>query len=113
MLTPITTSPNAATPEVAVAPAPARRAGSEPASAVVTVSASGARAAATQDAAKVATGAAQASADVNQDGTVSDQEQLTEDAQRALKKALLEGGPGLDAALQAYQSIASLADVQR
>lgn len=79
----------------------------------MTVSAAGARAAASQDMAKVATGIVQVSADVNRDGTVSDQEQQTDTAQLALKRALLTGGPDLDRALEAYQSVASLADVQR
>jgi hypothetical protein len=102
-------------PSVAVAaPEPVRRPVAEAASAVVTVSSAGARASsASQDAAKVATGIVQASADINHDGTVSDQEQQTDDAQRALKKALVEGGPNLEEALQAYQAIASLADAQR
>ena len=99
----------------AAAPAAAavRRTGAEAAATVVTVSAEGARAAASQDTAKVATGIVQVAADVNGDGTVSDQEQQTDDAQLALKKAMLEGGPDLDQALQAYQTIASLADAQR
>ena len=96
----------------AIAPPRVSRAGDEAPSVVVTVSA-GARVAASQDSAKVATGVVLASADVNRDGTVSDQEQLTEDAQLALKKALLAGSPDLEQALQAYQAIASLADAQR
>lgn len=95
------------------AAAPAVRRAAAEASAVVAVSSAGARAAAAQDTAKIATGIVHASADVNADGTVSEQEQQTEDAQLALKKALLEGGAGLDEALQAYQAIASLADAQR
>jgi len=91
----------------------ARRSPPEGSAAVVTVSAAAARAAASQDTAKVATGIVQAAADVNHDGTLSDQEQQTDDAQVALKKAMLEGGPNLDAALQAYQQIASLSDAQR
>lgn len=83
------------------------------AASVVTVSAAGARAAASQDTAKVATGVVHASADINQDGTVSSQEQQTETAQAALQKALLGGGGNLEEALQAYQAIASLADAQR
>ena len=107
------TSAQSTPPSVApAAPEPARRPVAEAASAVVTVSPAGARAAALQTA-KIATGIVQASADINHDGTVSDQEQQTDDAQLALKKALLEGGPDLDAALQAYQTIASLADAQR
>ncbi|WP_394407878.1 hypothetical protein [Roseateles sp. BYS78W] len=77
------------------------------------MSAAGARVAASQDTAKIATGIVHASADVNGDGTVSDQEQQTEDAQVALKKAMLEGGPNLEQALQTYETIAALADVQR
>jgi hypothetical protein len=106
---PLTTPAPGATP----APEPARRAVAEAVSSVVSVSAAGARAAASQDTAKVATGIVHVSADVNHDGTVSEQEQQTDDAQLALKKAMLEGGPNLDEALQAYQAIASLADAQR
>jgi len=95
------------------APAPARQADERTASAVVTVSAAGARVAASQDTAKIATGIVHASADVNGDGTVSDQEQQTEDAQSALKKATLEGSPNLEQALQTYETIAALADAQR
>jgi hypothetical protein len=108
--TPPSSTPPSAAP---AAPEPVRRPAAEPASSVVSVSAAGARAAASQDTAKVATGIVHVSADVNHDGTVSEQEQQTDDAQLALKKALLEGGPELDAALQAYQMIASLADAQR
>lgn len=113
MVTPVTPSSNAAVAASPAAPAPARRAEAQAASAVVTVSAAGVRAAASQDAAKVATGVVYATADVNADGTVSDQEQKTEDAQLTLKKALMEGSPNLEEALQAYQTIASLADAQR
>lgn len=115
MVTPVTSSLSNAPPGAADGPAPARRAvaDSDAASAVVTVSAAGARAAAAQDSAKVATGVVHATADVNRDGTVSDQEQQTEDAQLALRKAMLEGSANLEQALQAYQSIASLADAQR
>lgn len=113
MLTPVTPSTGAPSAGPVAASAPTRRVEAEAASVVVTVSAQGARAAAEKDTAKIATGIVHVSADVNQDGTVSDQEQQTDDAQLALKKALLEGGPDLDAALQAYQTIASLADAQR
>lgn len=108
---------NLAAPAVAVSASsatPVRRAEAGPAvAAIVTLSAAGARAAASQDAAKVATGVVHASADINQDGTVSAQEQQTETAQAALKKAILEGGSNLEEALQAYQAVASLADAQR
>lgn len=113
MVAPVTSTPNPAAASTPVAPAPARRAAAEAASVVVTVSAAGARAAASQDSAKVATGVVHATADVNSDGTVSDQEQQTEDAQLTLKKALMEGSPDLEQALQAYQTIASMADAQR
>lgn len=113
MLPPVNTITSASPSGVAAAPAPARRAASEAASVVVTVSAAGARAAASQDSAKVATGVVHVTADVNHDGTVSDQEHQTETAQLALKRALMEGGPDLDQALEAYQSVASLSDVQR
>jgi len=115
MVTPVSSSLSNAPSGAAGSSAPARRAATEAqaASAVVMVSAAGARAAAAQDSAKVATGVVHATADVNRDGTVSDQEQQTEDAQLALRKAMLEGGANLEQALQAYQSIASLADAQR
>lgn len=112
MLPPVNPAASAA-PSGAAAPAPVRRDEPQAASAWVTVSAAGARAAASQDMAKVATGIVQVSADVNRDGTVSDQEQQTDTAQLALKRALLTGGPDLDRALEAYQSVAALADVQR
>lgn len=113
MLPPVTPAASASPSGVANGPVPVRRTASEAASAVVTVSAAGARAAASQDSAKVATGIVHVTADVNHDGTVSDQEQQTETAQLALKRVLMEGGPDLEAALGAYQAIASLADVQR
>lgn len=113
MVTPVTLPLTAASAVATPASVPVRQAAPEPASAVVTVSAAAARAAASQDTAKVATGIVHVSADVNRDGTVSDQEQQTEEAQLALKKALIEGGPNLEEALQAYQAIASLADAQR
>ncbi|WP_343624436.1 hypothetical protein [Roseateles puraquae] len=113
MVTPVSSTPNPAMAGTMESPVPARRPQEEPASVVVNLSAAGARAAASQDSAKVATGIVQASADVNQDGTVSDQEQQTENAQLALKRAMLEGSPDLEQALQAYQTIASLADAQR
>lgn len=112
MVAPISIPFGTAAAGAAAAPQPVRRVEAETPSVRVTVS-HGARAAASQDSAKVATGVVLASADVNRDGTVSDQEQLTQDAQLALKKALLEGGPDLEQALQAYQAIASLADAQR
>lgn len=113
MLPPVSSVPNTATATPA-APAAARAGqAQEDVSVVVTVSAAGARAAASQDTAKVATGIVHATADLNSDGTVSDQEQQTEDAQLTLKKALMEGGPNLEEALQAYQTIASMADAQR
>lgn len=112
MLPPVSSVPNTA-PAPAAAPAVARAVETRDASVVVTVSAAGARAAASQDSAKIATGIVHATADVNHDGTVSDQEQQTEDAQLTLKKALMEGGPNLEEALQAYQTIASMADAQR
>ena len=113
MVAPVTSTPNSTAASTPVAPAPARRAAVEAESVVVTVSAAGARAAASQDSAKVATGVVHATADVNSDGTVSDQEQQTEDAQLTLKKALMEGSADLEQALQAYQTIASMADAQR
>lgn len=113
MLPPVNATASASPSGVAAAPVPARRSAPELASAVVTVSAAGARAAASQDTAKVATGIVHVTADVNHDGTVSDQEQQTETAQLALKRALMEGGANLGEALEAYQSVASLADVQR
>ncbi len=113
MLPPVNATASAAPAGVAASPAPARRAEPDAASAVVTVSAAGTRAAASQDTAKVATGTVHVSADVNRDGTVSDQEHQTETAQLALKRAQMEGGPNLDRALEAYQAVASLADVQR
>jgi hypothetical protein len=112
MLPPVTSAP-ASTAAAPAAPVAVRVADGRDASVVVTVSAAGARAAASQDSAKVATGIVHATADVNSDGTVSDQEQKTEDAQLTLKKALMEGGPNLEEALQAYQTIASMADAQR
>lgn len=112
MLPPVTSVP-ASTAAAPAAPAAVRVADGRDASVVVTVSVAGARAAASQDSAKVATGIVHATADVNSDGTVSDQEQKTEDAQLTLKKALMEGGPNLEEALQAYQTIASMADAQR
>jgi hypothetical protein len=94
--------------------APARRAeGGQDEAAVVTLSAAGVRAAASQDAAKVKMGTASAGADLNQDGTISTQEQQTDVAQQALRKALLGGGGDLDKALQAYREIAFQADAQR
>jgi len=109
---PATSSATAAAPRGSAAPA--RRPEGGPVEAtVVTLSAAGARVAASQDAAKVKMGTANASADINQDGTVSTQEQQTEAAQQALRKAFLEGGSNLDEALQAYREIASLADAQR
>lgn len=113
MVAPVSPSLMTAAPAAPAGPAPSRQPGAEAVSVMVTVSAAGARAAASQDAAKVATGIVHATADVNADGTVSDQEQKTEDAQLTLKKALMEGGPNLEEALQAYQTIASLADAQR
>ena len=113
MVTSVSSAQNAPPASAPAAAVPVRRARAEVASATVTVSPAGARAAASQDTAKVATGVVHVTADVNQDGTVSDQEQKTEDAQLTLKKALMEGGPNLDEALQAYQTIASLADAQR
>jgi hypothetical protein len=112
MLPPVSSVPNTGTAPAA-APAVVRSTEDRAVSVVVTVSAAGARAAASQDSAKIATGIVHATADVNRDGTVSDQEQQTEDAQLTLKKALMEGGPDLEQALQAYQTIASMADVQR
>lgn len=109
-------------PHTAVVPVASAGAGASPArrpeggvaaATVVTWSAAGARAAASRDSAKVETGVVHASADTNQDGTVSTQEQQTEVAQQALRKALLEGSGDLGEALQAYQAIASLADAQR
>ncbi len=93
--------------------APVRRAEPEPATTKVTVSASGARAAQAGDWAKAMTGAIHTTADTNQDGTVSDQEQQTEVAKAAMQKAMLEGGANLQEAMQAYHAIASLSDVQR
>ena len=104
---------NASTLAPTPAVAPARQADPEPSAAVVTVSAAGRRAADGMDRAKLITGVVHGSADTNQDGRVSDQEQQTETAQLALRKALLAGGPELEAARQAYQAIASLSDVQR
>ncbi|MFN3303834.1 MAG: hypothetical protein ACK44A_08950 [Roseateles sp.] len=97
------------------AQAPVRRASPAAASpdAVVSVSDQGLRAASTNDWAKRLTGTIHTTADTNQDGTVSDQEQQTEAAKLALRKATLEGGANLEEAMQAYQAIASLADVQR
>lgn len=112
MLPPVTPAASASPSGVVAAPMPARRGAGEAASAVVMVSAAGAQAAA-RDTAKVATGVVHVTADVNHDGTVSDQEQQTETAQLALKRALMEGGANLGEALEAYQSVASLADVQR
>lgn len=112
MLPPVSTTLNTAAAAPAPAPAAARASDVAAASVVVSVSA-GARAAASEDGAKVATGVVHATADVNRDGTVSDQEQLTENAQLALKRALMEGSPDLDQALQAYQTIAAMADAQR
>lgn len=106
--------PNPRPAAVAEAAAPVRRAGPAPSpDAVVSVSDQGLRAASTDDWAKRLTGTVHTTADSNQDGTVSDQEQQTEAAKIALRKATLEGGANLDEALQAYQAIASLADVQR
>lgn len=99
----------AVTPAEAVTPV--RRVDAEPAAVVVSVSAAGSRAA--DDWAKTITGAVHTSADTNQDGTVSDQEQQTEAALLNLRKAMLQGGAQLDEARQAYEAIASLADVQR
>lgn len=114
MLTPILPSAAAvASPDAGAGGVRSRRADASPVATVVAVSAAGARAAASQDAAKVATGIVHASADINQDGTVSAQEQQTDTAQAALQKALLEGGSNLGEALQAYQAIAALADAQR
>lgn len=112
MLPPVSSVPSTAA-AAPVAPAAARPYEARDVAVVVTVSAAGARAAASQDTAKVATGIVHATADLNRDGTVSDQEQQTEDAQLTLKKALMEGGPNLEEALQAYQTIASMADAQR
>jgi hypothetical protein len=112
MLPPVSSVPSTAA-AAPVAPAAARPSEARDVAVVVTVSAAGARAAASQDTAKVATGIVHATADLNRDGTVSDQEQQTEDAQLTLKKALMEGGPNLEEALQAYQTIASMADAQR
>ena len=112
MVAPISPSLSTAPAGAAAALQPVRRVEAEAPSALVTVS-HGARAAASQDSAKVATGVVLASADVNRDGTVSDQEQLTEDARLTLRKAMLEGSPDLEQALQAYQAIAALADAQR
>lgn len=111
MLTPVAPTLNAASAAAPVAPV--RPVGAREAAVVVTVSAAGARAAASQDGAKVATGIVHATADLNTDGTVSDQEQKTEDAQLTLKRALMEGSPNLEEALQAYQAIAAMADAQR
>lgn len=113
MLQPVIPTASAAPPPEAAATVPSRRAAQPQASVVVTVSAAGARAAASQDTAKVATGIVHVNADVNGDGTVSDQEQQTDAAQLALKRALMEGSPNLDQALEAYQTVASLADAQR
>ncbi|RTL47143.1 MAG: hypothetical protein EKK53_00485 [Burkholderiales bacterium] len=112
MLPPVSSVPNTAAAPSA-APVVARPPEARDASVVVTVSRGGQRAAASQDAAKIATGIVHATADLNHDGTVSDQEQQTEDAQLTLKKALMEGSPNLEEALQAYQTIAAMADAQR
>lgn len=114
MVNPIQPLPSNRPAVVADAAAPVRR--PDPAAApevVVSVSAEGVRAASSNDWAKVLTGTVQTTADTNQDGTVSDQEQQTEAAKLALRKATLEGGANLEEAMQAYQAIASLADVQR
>ncbi|HEY0957058.1 MAG TPA: hypothetical protein VGE36_20050 [Roseateles sp.] len=95
------------------AAAPVRRADPEPAATKVTVSSSGARAAQAGDWAKAMTGTIHTTADTNQDGTVSDQEQQTEVAKAAMQRAMLEGSANLQEAMQAYQAIASLSDVQR
>lgn len=109
---------NAITPAASTAPVtateavtPVRRVDAQPAAVVLSVSTAGSRAA--DDWAKRITGAVHSSADTNQDGTVSEQEQQTEAAQLALQKAMLQGGAQLDEARQAYQAIASLSDVQR
>lgn len=97
----------------AAAPRPAAEA---PKAAVVSVSTAGAEragSAAARARAEAPASKTFAQADTNQDGTVSDQERLTDVAQREAQRALLQGSSNLDEALQAYQAIASLADVQR
>jgi hypothetical protein len=113
MLQPLPPTLNTASAPAPAPAAPVLRAGDAAAASVVVTVSAGARVAASQDSAKVATGVVHAQADVNSDGTVSDQEQQTENAQLALKRALMEGSPDLEQALQAYQAIASMADAQR
>ena len=102
-----------AAPTVEATPSVRRAEPEASATTKVTVSASGARAAQAGDWAKAMTGAIHTTADTNQDGTVSDQEQQTEMAKAAMQKAMLQGGANLQEAMQAYQAIASLSDVQR
>jgi hypothetical protein len=113
MINAINAASNATAATTVEATTPVRRAEPESVTTKVTVSASGARAAQAGDWSKAMTGTINTTADTNQDGTVSDQEQQTEMAKAAMQKAMLQGGANLQEAMQAYQAIASLSDVQR